>query len=94
MNDVGLHSFLGGCPLSMLETIFPQSDKQQLSEEQMKEVIVFEESEGHEMTITFFFQYLVFLAKYEKGNLHCISKLCIYIYTCIHTPKKGLSPNR
>ncbi len=67
MNDVGLHSFLGESARFMLEIIFPTADKKILTFDQIKEIIVFEESEGNEMTIEMFFQYLRYLANYKKG---------------------------
>ncbi len=65
--NVGLHSFLGESARSMLEIIFPTADKKILTFDQTKEIIVLEESEGNEMTIEMFFQYLHYLADYKKG---------------------------
>ena len=58
MNEVGLHSFVGRCGSDVLESIFPTSDKQTITFEQMKEVMVFEQTEGHKQTITFWHNYL------------------------------------
>ena len=69
MDDVGLHSFLGESANSMLLIIFPTADKKVLTYDQIKEVIVFEKSEGNEATIKMFFQYLCYLANYEKGKV-------------------------
>ena len=68
MDEVGLHAVLGGCSLENVETIFPSSLMQQVSVDQMKAVLVFEESEGREDTIAMFFMYLDYLGKYEDGE--------------------------
>ena len=53
MNDVQLHSFFGHCTADALESIFPTSDKQFITVDEVKAVSVFEETEGHEQTISF-----------------------------------------
>jgi hypothetical protein len=68
MNEVGLHSVLGGFRLSTVETIFPMSCMKKVSVDQMKEVIIFEEPEGKEDTIAMSYLYLDFLAKYTDGK--------------------------
>jgi hypothetical protein len=80
MNDVGLHSFLGESANSMLEIIFPTADRKMLTYDQIKEVVVFEESEGHEMTAQMFFQYLHDLAEYKKGNRLSVMERFIKLY--------------
>ena len=66
---MGLHSFLGESANSMLPIIFPTADKKVLTYDQIKEVIIFEKSEGNEVTIEMFFHYLRYLANYEKGKV-------------------------
>ena len=67
MNDVQLHSLLGRCSDHALESIFPSSDRQFITCDEMKAVSVFEVTEGHEQTISFWLQYLTDLAKYVRG---------------------------
>ena len=67
MNEVNLHTFIGKCPAETLELLFPNVEKKIITAEQMKAVVVFEESCGREDTITLFFQYLSELEKYEAG---------------------------
>ncbi len=55
MDEIGLHAVLGGCALKTVETIFPSFCMRQVSVAQMKEVLVFEESERKEDTILLFF---------------------------------------
>ncbi len=69
MNEVQLHSFLACCTVDVLESIFPTSDKQFITFDEVKSVSVFEQTESHEHTISFWFQYLSDLAKYESGIL-------------------------
>ena len=67
MNDVQLHSFLGRCSDDALQSIFPTSDKQFITSDELKAVSAFEVTEGHEQTISFWSQYLTDLAKYVQG---------------------------
>ena len=53
MNDAQLHSFLGRCSDDALESIFPTSDKQLITSDELKAVSAFEVTEGHEQTISF-----------------------------------------
>lgn len=68
MNEVNLHTFIGKCPAETLQRLFPNVEKKIITVEQMKAVVVFEESSGREETITLFFQYLSQLEKYEAGT--------------------------
>ena len=67
MNDVQLHSSFGHCTADALESIFPTSDKQFITVDELKAVSVFEVTKGHEQTISFWLQYLTDLAKYVRG---------------------------
>ncbi len=70
MNEVGLHDFIGKCGSlepEVLESIFPMSEKRRITFEQLEHVMVFVESEGYEQTITYWFNYLHKLAKYDAG---------------------------
>ena len=81
MDEVGLHEVLGGCSLKNVETIFPSSCMQQVSVDQMKAVLVFEESEGREDTIAMFFLYLDYLGKYEDGQPTLLDLCCFWSAT-------------
>ena len=69
MNDVQLHSFFECCSADVLESIFPSSDKQFITFDEMKTASDFEETKGHAQTISFWFQYLTELAKYVQGTV-------------------------
>lgn len=69
MNDLQLHAFFGCCSADVLESIFPSSDKQFITFDEMKTASDFEVTKGHEQTISFWFQYLTELAKYVQGTV-------------------------
>ena len=87
MNEVSLHSFLGRCTIDMVESIFPTSDKRFMTASEVKDVMVFEDSEGNEQSITFWYEYLSYLEKYQTGTVHHTwhvqTAFCQYYYvTC------------
>ena len=67
MDEVGLHRFLGRCDSKNLDCIFPSWDQMTISFEELKEVMIFEDTEGREQTITYWHNYLYNLSKYEAG---------------------------
>lgn len=67
MNEIGLHDFIGECGPQVLESIFPASEKRKITFEQLEHAMVLVETEGHEQTITYWFNYLCKLAKYDTG---------------------------
>jgi hypothetical protein len=69
MDEVGLHRFLGRCESKVIESIFPMTDQLFISYEELKEVMVFEDTEGREETITYWHNYLAYLSKYEPGTI-------------------------
>ena len=77
MEEDRLHSFLGYCGSDTLNSIFPISEKQRITFEEMKEITVFEETEGHEQTITYWHNYLLLLSNYEPGTFDTVS---VYTY--------------
>ena len=77
MEEVRLHSFLRCCGSATLNSIFPISEKQRITFEEMKEITVFEETEGHEQTITYWHNYLLLLSNYEPGTFDTVS---VYAY--------------
>lgn len=79
MHEVGLHRFLGRCGSKSLESIFPTSDQMFISVEDLKEVMTFEDTEGREETITYWHNYLAYLAKYKTGTcMHAtLRKYCV-----------------
>jgi chitinase len=89
MNEVQLHSFLACCTVDVLESIFPTWEKQFITFDEVKSVSVFEETEGHENTISFWFQYLSDLAKYESGivmvtNYYRFIRPVSYNFACLY----------
>ena len=68
MDEVGLHRFLGRCESNVLESIFPMLDDMFISFDELKEIMVFEETEGHEETIHYWHNYLAHLSNYEPGK--------------------------
>ncbi|CAB3999587.1 PREDICTED: uncharacterized protein LOC107356592 [Paramuricea clavata] len=87
MNEVQLHSFLACCTVDVLESIFPTWEKQFNTFDEVKSVSVFEETEGHENTISFWFQYLSDLAKYESGKPTLTDMCCFWTATNILPPR-------
>ena len=67
MNEIGLHDFIGKCEPEVLESIFPTSEKRRIMFEQLDHAMVFVETDGYEQTITYWFNYLRKLAKYDAG---------------------------
>ena len=67
MDEVGLHRFIGRCESKSLESIFPMCDQMFISYEELKEQMVFEDTEGREETITYWHNYLACLSNYEPG---------------------------
>ena len=81
-----LHSFLGRCGPDTLDSIFPSSEKRRITFDEMKEITVFEETEGHEETITYWHNYLLQLSKYEPGiNNTALDDLVPYCLLFIFT---------
>ena len=80
MEEVHLHSFLGRCGSDTLNSIFPTSEKQRITFEEMKEIRVFEETEDHEQTITYWHNYLLLLSNYEPGIFDTVSVYTILIH--------------
>ena len=78
MNEVGLHNFLGKCGPEVLESIFPTSEKRRITFEQVEHVMVLVETEGHEQTITYWFNYLHKLARYDAGMVILTRHFCWY----------------
>ena len=69
MNEVGLHDFIGKCTPEVLDSIFPTSAKRRVTFEQVENAMIFVETEGHEQTISYWYNYLHKLAKYDTGNV-------------------------
>ena len=67
MDEVGLHHFLGRCESNVL-VYLPMLDDMFISFDELKEIMVFEETEGHKETIHYWHTYLAHLSKYEPGK--------------------------
>ena len=78
MDEVGLHRFLGRCDSKNLDCIFPSWDQMTISFEELKEVMIFEDTEGREQTITYWHNYLYNLSKYEAGQLSLTDMCCFW----------------
>ncbi|CAB4031643.1 G2 M phase-specific E3 ubiquitin- ligase-like [Paramuricea clavata] len=89
MDEVGLHRFIGRCESKNLESIFPMCDQMFISYEELKEQMVFEDTEGREETITYWHNYLACLSKYEPGQLSLTDLCCFWTATNTLPPRSS-----
>ena len=74
MDEVGLQCFLGRCESNVLESIFPMLDDMFIWFDDLKEIMVFEETKGHEEMIHYWHNYLA----------HCQNMNLVSIFNMLH----------